>query len=166
MDVQRIILDPDPRLHTRKRAASLATCAKTAATMLRWSREGTNDGRSLSGLSSIQVALPGRVVTYATIVNGAYQWGALIDPVVVGQFMSQQSLEGCFSLPRAYAAYVLRPYSCDVEHTDPVSRTRRVVTLTDPNATRFALHEIDHLNGILMPDRIRLGIDHVRSIRP
>ena len=50
-------------------------------------------------------------------------------------------------------AEVIRPYSITVEYQDTTG-VKKIESVSDYTARIFQ-HEIDHLNGILFPDRIK-----------
>lgn len=75
----------------------------------------------------------------------------LIDPVVEGQDGSELGREGCLSLPEI-TANVSRPVRIAVRYTDLDGEPRRLVT--DGFEARVILHELDHLDGILILDRV------------
>lgn len=143
-----IILTPDPRLREYWPEADFDTSFETLARMYDMSKKGATDGRGLAGLSSVQVTLPGRVITAADgMLN---EWVGLIDPVIVRRSYEVNVMrEGCFSLDRDLFVPVQRHLSIDVAHT--THEGREVTTLTSFQA-RYAQHEIDHINGVLMTD--------------
>jgi peptide deformylase len=75
----------------------------------------------------------------------------LIDPVVVSRSGNRKGREGCLSLPEI-TANVRRPARVSVEATDLDGR-RRVIDAEGFEA-RAILHEMDHLDGILILDRV------------
>ncbi|MEQ8834883.1 MAG: peptide deformylase [Miltoncostaeaceae bacterium] len=75
----------------------------------------------------------------------------LIDPVIVGRSGNRKGREGCLSLPEIIAN-VRRPERVRVEATDPNGR-RRTIEAAGFEA-RAILHEIDHLDGVLILDRV------------
>ena len=144
-----IILEPDPRLHERWPEADWETTEATADRMLAMSKRGATDGRSLGGLSSVQVELAGRVVTYKRWNEGGF--GVLKNPVVIGR--SKQGsigIEGCFSLGANQWYHVYRPYWALIKHD--VGESAFKVTRLGGYDVRFCLHEIDHINGVLISD--------------
>lgn len=144
-----IILEPDPRLHEVWPEADFATTHDTLRTMLAMSNRGASDGRSLGGLSSVQVELPGRAVTYKRWTKGGF--GGFINPKVAGQSKRKVvGVEGCFSLGMNRWWYVERPTWVLIMH-DTAEDAFKFTKLEGYEA-RFALHEIDHINGILISD--------------
>jgi peptide deformylase len=75
----------------------------------------------------------------------------LIDPVVVAATGKEIGREGCLSLPDI-TANVRRATDVVVDATD-LDGTRRRIASTGFEA-RVILHEIDHLDGILILDRV------------
>lgn len=60
--------------------------------------------------------------------------------------------EGCLSIPGIYGG-VVRPLSIDVEATDQEGNQFKITTTR--YVARCMMHEYDHLQGILFPDRIK-----------
>lgn len=75
----------------------------------------------------------------------------LIDPVVVASDGDEIGREGCLSLP-AITANVRRATRIGVEATD-LEGTRRRIDAAGFEA-RVILHEMDHLDGVLILDRV------------
>jgi peptide deformylase len=75
----------------------------------------------------------------------------LIDPVLVSRSGNKKGREGCLSLPEI-TANVRRPARIRVEATDLDGR-RRVIDAESFEA-RAIMHEMDHLDGILILDRV------------
>lgn len=75
----------------------------------------------------------------------------LIDPVVVEHEGDEIGREGCLSLPDI-TANVRRATRVVVEATD-LDGSRRAITAEGFEA-RVMLHEIDHLDGVLILDRV------------
>lgn len=149
-----IILDypeQNPVLHQPWPGDDWENTLATANLMVRMSEKGATNGRSLAGLSSVQVMLPGRAITYSE--RGLIRnFHALIDPVVTHTGpLSHVSVEGCFSLPTHHWYRVNRPLSGLIEHTINKNGDRETLSLRGYELC-FCLHEIDHLNGILISD--------------
>ena len=75
----------------------------------------------------------------------------LIDPVVVDSTGEEIGREGCLSLPEI-TANVRRPTALVVDATDLDGARRRIVTAGFE--ARVILHEMDHLDGVLILDRV------------
>ncbi len=75
----------------------------------------------------------------------------LIDPVVVEASGEEIGREGCLSLPEI-TANVRRATDVVVDATDLDGARRRIVS--SGFEARVMLHEIDHLDGILILDRV------------
>jgi peptide deformylase len=75
----------------------------------------------------------------------------LIDPIVVDSSGREVAREGCMSVPD-WTANVARFKSVVVQGVDPTG-TERVIA-TDGFEARALQHEIDHLDGLLILDRV------------
>ncbi|HMM49473.1 MAG TPA: peptide deformylase [Miltoncostaeaceae bacterium] len=75
----------------------------------------------------------------------------LIDPVVVSRSGNKKGREGCLSLPDI-TANVRRPARVTVEATDLDGRRRTIGA--EGFEARVILHEMDHLDGVLILDRV------------
>jgi peptide deformylase len=75
----------------------------------------------------------------------------LVDPVVIEQSGSEVGREGCLSLPEI-TANVRRSVEIAVQALDLDGRER--VVRAGGFEARAILHEIDHLDGILILDRV------------
>jgi len=75
----------------------------------------------------------------------------LVDPVVVERSGAQIGREGCLSLPDI-TANVRRPTTVAVRYLD-LDGAERLIRATGFEA-RVILHEIDHLDGVLILDRV------------
>lgn len=75
-----------------------------------------------------------------------------INPKILDYSKKEDSFsEGCLSIPKVYAD-VYRPITIKIEATD-LEGNRFTEVLSDLHA-RVALHENDHLNGVLFIDRL------------
>ncbi len=123
-----------------------------------------------AGLAAPQLG----VAVRAAVVNGPLLDPAsprleLLDPVLVGAEGRQRGLEGCLSLPGVELP-VTRPRSVTVRARD---RSGAELTLRGSDLLARALcHELDHLEGVLILDRVppwrrRLAeLRLVRRLRP
>lgn len=142
-----IILAPDPRLRQYWPDADDETTEETAKEIARLSLLGAKDGRSLAGLSSVQVELPGRVVTARDFRVGGFL--RFIRPIVIERsWETRVGREGCFSLEKNKYYSVRRPEKITIQH----GLHGEIKTTLSGDTARFALHEVDHINGILISD--------------
>lgn len=87
----------------------------------------------------------------------------MIDPVLTLYEGDEVGREGCLSLPQI-TANVQRGTEIGVRYTDPEGREHEV--FTSGFEARVILHEMDHLDGILILDRVRsLSLDVFPRVR-
>ncbi len=103
------------------------------------------------GLAAPQVGLRKRILVLNPTGEKADEF-ALINPALVDKFGPQTLFEeGCLSFPGIYAE-IERPESCRVKAFtatgEPLERT------FDGFTSRIVQHEYDHLEGILLVDRM------------
>ncbi|MFW7524328.1 peptide deformylase [Vibrio ostreicida] len=80
----------------------------------------------------------------------------LINPIVTGKSADKMVVwDDCMSMPDI-AVEVERHCSIDVRYTDECG-TQCSLTSLDPDLSELLQHEIDHLDGIVMTDRIIRG---------
>jgi peptide deformylase len=101
------------------------------------------------GLAAPQIGVSLRVVV-ADAGTGPL---AIVNPRVRRRQGSQVGIEGCLSIPGVYVD-VRRAQRIEVEGRS--LRGRRVVVRSRDLLARVLLHEIDHLNGVLIIDPGRL----------
>jgi peptide deformylase len=110
------------------------------------------------GISAVQVHLPVRVCIVCPDViddDGNYVEGSpkvFINPKLINpdkELVARE--EGCLSIPRTYGA-VLRPKAITVEYTNLAGE--KVTERFEGLPARIAMHENDHLNGVLFIDRM------------
>ena len=100
------------------------------------------------GLSAPQVGRLERII----IVKGNDGFSCFINPVVLKKSKEKTAMEeGCLSLPQVVLK-IKRPKTVKIKTLDLDGKE----TILDLNGldARVAQHEIDHLNGILITDRI------------
>lgn len=134
----------------RKRTEAIDDSSETdrvVERILNMSRWGT--GRII-GLSSVQIGEPGRIITYQR--HSDREWIALVNPVIVARSDAiEQRVEGCGSLPNVWR-YVPRTTGIEVRHDGG--------TLTAAGTdARIIMHEIDHIDGILITDYMGAGLE-------
>lgn len=101
------------------------------------------------GLAAPQVGKSIRL--FVTGVDGEYQ--AYINPKLTG--LSKETVvrtEGCLSLPRLFGE-VERPERVTLQAQNPSGQT--ITVEADDLLARVLQHELDHLDGILFPDRMK-----------
>lgn len=99
------------------------------------------------GLAGPQVGVLRRVVVIECPGSGRID---LVDPVIIRTEGSQVGREGCLSIPEK-CGIVERPMRVTVQALD---RNGKPFELTGEELLARALcHEIDHLDGILYPDK-------------
>jgi len=102
-----------------------------------------------AGLAALQI---GRMVRVFYAMTGNFAQ-AFINPTVIETFGSMQTdYEECLSLPNV-RALVSRPYEAIVSWYDVDGREYEGELAH--RALRTFLHELDHLNGVLISDRKR-----------
>ncbi len=75
----------------------------------------------------------------------------MINPEIVSESGEQRSQEGCLSFPDIYAM-ISRPAAAECAYTD--LRGDRVTIKVHGLLARAVLHEVDHLKGVLLVDRM------------
>jgi peptide deformylase len=104
------------------------------------------------GLSAPQVGVLQRLVVVTRDPDDeAVETMAMVNPVVEEAFGEWVAEEGCLSLPDLYAD-VARPETVAVSATDLDGRD--MAFTADEWFGRTILHEIDHLNGVLLIDHL------------
>jgi len=102
------------------------------------------------GLAATQLGVLHRVLVYRTDPEDPVT--ALVNPVL--EWVSEElesAIEGCLSLPGVHVE-VERPARVRVSARDPSGRELRIEA--DGLAARVIQHEVDHLDGVLILDRI------------
>lgn len=147
-----LVLVPDPRL--REVAAAVDTFSP-------WVRELVADMRATVvqengiGLAAPQVGEGLRVALVNRLAGRrGTEWAVLINPVLEHQDGEQVNQEGCLSIPGVRVA-VRRPARALVRAQDEKGRWREYPFFG--LAAACALHEMDHLDGILITDRAEGG---------
>ena len=100
------------------------------------------------GLAAVQVGVPIRMI----VVKTGSDCIVMVNPVIEwAKKLCVEMQEGCLSLP-GRRIDISRPADIEVAFTD-LDGNRQKLALGGMPA-RIVQHEIDHLDGILMPDRI------------
>lgn len=106
------------------------------------------------GLAAPQVGLRERILVLnpSGEAENAEQELALVNPVITDRFGSDLTMEeGCLSFPSIYAE-VSRPDCCKVTAMTPAGEPLELEF--DGFASRVIQHEYDHLQGVLLVDRM------------
>jgi peptide deformylase len=106
------------------------------------------------GLAGPQIGLDTRILVVDVRDQDEPNQGkyALVNPRVVGASReTDKEVEGCLSIP-GLEEVVERPWAVRVEARDPSGG--EVVIEAEALLARALQHEIDHLDGILFPDRV------------
>jgi peptide deformylase len=102
------------------------------------------------GLAATQVGILNRVLVYRAYADDPIM--ALVNPVIEWRSDELQSAEeGCLSIPGVHVE-VERPASVRVRARD--ASGREVLVEAEGLQARVIQHEVDHLDGILILDRI------------
>jgi peptide deformylase len=114
------------------------------------------------GLAAPQIGIARRAIVVdvsshpkTTVSNGTI---VLLDPVVVERSGREMGREGCMSVPNL-TANVARATKITVEGRD--ASGRRVEIHTEGFEARALQHEIDHLDGMLILDRVESLVSDV-----
>ncbi len=98
-------------------------------------------------LSAVQLGVLHRVVVIDWKDSPIY----MANPVVESAFGSQRGRESCLSLPGRVLS-VRRSTKLTLNYLADDNTTHHTV-ISDPLLAACCLHEIDHLNGVLLLDR-------------
>jgi peptide deformylase len=119
------------------------------------------------GLAAPQLGDDRRVIVVQPDLSGRRPPLVMIDPVLEESGGGPAAFEeGCLSFPGIYR-WVVRPRAAVVRYRDPDGATRWL--RDDGLAARVALHELDHLDGILLVDHLgpwrRFGVELRMGLR-
>lgn len=105
------------------------------------------------GLAANQVALPYRlfVINLTSDPNETEEEFVFINPEITKRKGTTEGEEGCLSLPQVYGD-VKRSEEITVEAYDLDGQLFEITL--DDLAARAVQHELDHLDGIMFPDRM------------
>lgn len=118
------------------------------------------------GIAAPQIGVPQRVFIVASRPNERYPNAPLMPPTpMINPVLewaspeTEKDWEGCLSIP-GLRALVPRPRAIRVRYTD--SKTGEEVSACyEGFLARVWLHENDHLNGVVFPDRVDSSNDFV-----
>lgn len=169
MALLKIIHYPDPRL--RLKSENITVFDENLKTLVKDMEETMNHARGI-GLAAIQVALPKRLLIIDIgdlseeddYIEGdeesekrladrrqSSKLEVFINPEILSSSGSIDYEEGCLSLPGVYAT-VCRKENLKLRYQDITGATHEIETT---GLRSIVLqHEMDHLDGIVFPDRI------------
>jgi peptide deformylase len=152
--VREVLVHPDPRLkQVARRLAEdeRALVERVAADLVDTMRAGPR----CVGVAAPQIGELVRMVAVdcSSHPKAALNHGllVLVNPAVVEASGSEIGREGCLSIPEI-TANVRRATTIVVEALDATGEPRRIAT--EGFEARALLHEIDHLDGVLILDRV------------
>jgi peptide deformylase len=150
--VREVLVHPDPRLKLVAERLEPGERAEQLAADLVDTMRG---GPRCVGVAAPQIGELVRmvVVDCSTHPKAPENHGLLVllNPVVVESSGSEIGREGCLSIPEI-TANVRRATAVVVEATDPAGAPLRIAS--EGFEARALLHEIDHLDGVLILDRV------------
>lgn len=149
-----IVSDPDPRLHqpcddVEAFDDELAQLVRELRAAMEWSADR---GRPALGLAAPQIGVTRRVFAIRC-------WPQpFVNPTIVTVSVeTDHQLEGCLSLPQETLVPLERPRRLKLTAADMTGQ-RRTFKLRGRDA-RCALHEIDHLDGVLITDYLQTRVE-------
>jgi peptide deformylase len=151
MAIREIVLMGDPVL--RARAQEVVKFDAALAALVRDMFDTMYHAEGI-GLAAPQIGVSERVLVVDVRDRDDRAPGriALINPIIVSASdETDRVAEGCLSIP-GLEEIVERPWSVEVEGRDVQGGPVRVEA--DDLLARALQHEIDHLDGILFPDRV------------
>lgn len=148
MAVRDVLLYPDPVL---KRVCAPAPRGAELDRVIEDLTDTMRASPGCVGIAAPQIGYELRVAViditgHRKAPESAHGFVALVDPVIVSRSGSEVGREGCLSIPQL-TANVRRA-------TTAVVRTREAEFEFEAFEARLALHEIDHLDGVLFLDRV------------
>lgn len=161
MAVMNILIDGDPRLRDKATKVRQVddSLRKIAGDM--WETMTDADG---VGLAGPQVGVMRRIITVHVPAgmdnedDPEYRY-ILVNPEIVRGYGEVVALEGCLSIP-GWAGEVPRRENVTVKAMNLENKPIRIKA--HGYFARVLQHEIDHLNGILFPDRMAEGTQLLR----
>jgi peptide deformylase len=101
------------------------------------------------GIAAVQIGEPFQIFGYLSKSSKDLEW--IIDPEIISSSGSSSYEEGCLSIP-GYFWKVYRPEKVTLRYKD-ISMNDRVKTFKGIES-RVIQHEIDHLDGLCIPDSL------------
>jgi peptide deformylase len=153
MAIMQILIEGDPRLRQKATKVRQADPELHRVAGSMWETMTDADG---VGLAGPQVGVMRRIITVHVPAamdaedDPEYRY-ILLNPEIVRGYGEVAALEGCLSIP-GYAGEVVRRESVTVKAMDLENKPVRIKARG--YLARVLQHEIDHLDGILYPDRM------------
>jgi len=144
MSLREIIVYPDPVL--RKKSAYVEEVSKEITQLMRDMVETMQASRGV-GLAAVQVGVLKRVI----VVNVGETLLALANPEIIGGDGEVQMEEGCLCLPQVLVE-VMRKEKVKVKGLN--EKGEEVVIDAEGLLARALQHEMDHLDGVLIIDKV------------
>lgn len=147
----------DPKLIKAPLIQSVVRKLFTAAGSQQSSSKKSKANRMLVGLAAPQVGEPWRIAVVDTKVTpdrkNAGQLECLINPEIIWRSKeTEEGREGCFSAGPVWGL-VRRPVAVKIKAFTPEGE--KVERIFEGFTARIVQHEMDHLEGIRFPDRIK-----------
>jgi peptide deformylase len=149
MAVLEILRYPHPLL--KKRCKKIETVDEEIRELVHQMTETMYDANGI-GLAANQVGVPLRVIVVdVSPIDPQQEFLALINPEIISEEGEIDHEEGCLSVPDCFEK-VKRKEKISVRGLSPEGKD---VSVSGEGILGFAIqHEIDHLNGILILDRV------------
>jgi peptide deformylase len=153
MAIMRILIEGDPRLRQKAMKVRQADPELHRIAGEMW--ETMEDAEGV-GLAGPQVGVMRRIITVHVPAGTDSEdepehRHILLNPEIVRGYGEVAAMEGCLSIP-GYAGEVVRRESVTVKAMDLENKPVRIKA--HGYLARVLQHEIDHLDGILYPDRM------------
>jgi peptide deformylase len=146
----RLVTYPDERL---KKTCMPVTCFDSSLNVLIQNMLKTMHLKRGVGLAAPQIGVNKRILVMDSSAGSDHkEINVLINPKITWSSPEVEIFtEGCLSIPGAMID-IIRPAAVEIEYQDYTGKNHNC-TFTGFKA-RIAQHEIDHLEGVLMLDRI------------
>lgn len=142
-----IVTVDDPRAAIlRRRAQAVRTVTRDVRTLIEQMFETLRHARGL-GLAAPQVGVAQRVV----VIEVRDRRLALVDPEILKRDGEALGTEACLSIPGLLGDV---PRATHVVVRARNRRNRYITVDAEGLLARVLQHEVDHLNGVLFPDRV------------
>lgn len=149
MAILEILKYPHPIL--RKRSEAVSQINKKVEKLIEDMRETMYEAGGI-GLAACQVGVPQRVIVLdVSPMDPQHSFFALINPEIISEEGEIDHEEGCLSVPDCLEKVKRREKVC----VRGLSPDGREMEITGEGILAIAIqHEIDHINGILILDRV------------